>query len=85
MAIPVTSLNMLDFFTILQAGLPDETASIVSVTASEMSYVSRSTAMTGTTSTRSPASARRRPHSRSLLVVPPVCVPEVQEKTHTKK
>ena len=69
----------------LQVGLPDDTASVVSVSASEMSYVSRSTAMTGTTST--PVLVRRRAHSRPLQLVPPppVCVPEVQEKTHTKR
>ena len=74
-----------DLCQLSQGGLPDETASVASVSGSETSYVSRSTGLTGTVSSQSPISARKRARTRSLLVAPaPICVPEVQEKTHTK-
>ena len=34
---------------------------------------------------RRPRSLSKRSHSRSILAAPPLCVPEVMEKTHAKK
>lgn len=34
---------------------------------------------------RRPRSSSKRSHSRSILAAPPLCVPEVQEKTHAKR
>ena len=32
-----------------------------------------------------PRTSSKRGHSRSILAAPPLCVPEVEEKTHAKK
>ena len=32
-----------------------------------------------------PRSSSRRGHGRSILAAPPLCIPEVQEKTHAKR